>query len=81
MDDDYFERIAFDDEEELSDKVVKKEKHHQLFDTEADDILKSIGIYRDRKNSKVIETAPMNRFWLHDTPGAINDAQVHLIVI
>ena len=24
------------------------------------------------------EMPPMNRFWLHDTPGAINDAQVHI---
>lgn len=76
LDDEYFERLAFGDEEEIPDKKINKRRDGDLFDTEAEDILKSIGIYRDRKSSKVTETAPLNRFWLHDTPGAINDAQV-----
>lgn len=84
FDDEYFERIAFGDEEDdCGDRVPKNEQQrHNLMDTEAEDILKSIGIYHRQRNksSEVTNetTAPMNRFWLHDTPGAINDAQVHI---
>ena len=76
FDDEYFERIAFDDSEPTDERVAKEPHPQLLDDTEADDILNSIGINRRRKGSKVSETAPVNRFWLHDTPGAINDAQV-----
>ena len=80
LEDEYFDRIAFGEEDDLSDEKVTKEPHFDLQDTEAEDILKSIGIYRDRQGSEDTEhheAPPMNRFWLHDTPGAINDAQVH----
>lgn len=80
LDDEYFERLAFDDEEEIPDDKIRKKQGHDLQDTEAEDILKSIGIYRDRKSPDVTEMAPMNRFWLHDTPGAINDAQVYTYI-
>ena len=76
LDDEYFERLAFDNEEEIPDEKLRKGGGYDLQDTEAEDILKSIGIYRDQKSSKITEMVPMNRFWLHDTPGAINDAQV-----
>lgn len=78
LDDDYFERLAFADEEEIPDEKIRKGQGRDLQDTEAEDIMKSIGIYRDRRSSEVTEMAPMNRFWLHDTPGAINDAQVYI---
>ena len=81
FEDELFERIAFGDEDDndLPGGKITKEPHFDLQDVEAEDILRSIGLYRDRKSSKDIEhheMPPMNRFWLHDTPGAINDAQV-----
>ena len=78
LDDNYFEKIAFyDEEDKVTNGSTKKNARHHLQDTEAEDILKSIGIYKERgKDLDVAETSPANRFWLHDTPGAINDAQV-----
>ena len=83
LEDEYFERIAFGEEDDHSNEKVTKESHFDLQDTEAEDILKSIGIYRGQKSSEDMdhhEMPPMNRFWLHDTPGAINDAQVLNII-
>lgn len=77
LDDEYFEEVAFGDEDGLGDGRVEREPRRNLQDTEAEDILKSIGIYKERgKSSEFTEAAPADRFWLHDTPGAINDAQV-----
>ena len=86
FEDEFFERIAFGEDDNNDDNIshgkLTKEPNLDLQDTEAEDILRSIGLYRDRKSTEEEdvehhETPPMNRFWLHDTPGAINDAQVY----
>lgn len=79
FEDDFFEKIAFGEDDDDDGKIIK-ESNLDLLDTEAEDILRSIGLYRNRQRSgedtEHHEMPPMNRHWLHDTPGAINDAQV-----
>ena len=71
-----------DDDDDISHGKITKEPNLDLQDAEAEDVLRSIGLYRDRESSEEDtehhEMPPLNRFWLHDTPGAINDAQVHV---
>lgn len=82
LEDDFFEKVAFgeEDDDDGSHRKITKESNLDLLDTEAEDILRSIGLYRNRQRSvedtEHHEMPPMNRYWLHDTPGAINDAQV-----
>lgn len=44
---------------------------------EEEDILDKLDPHRKRKVPTVVQReAPQDRYWLHDTPGAINEAQV-----
>lgn len=46
-----------------------------LVQVEVEGVLEELGLWK-KKKPVVINEPPQNRFWLHDTPGAINDAQV-----
>lgn len=48
-----------------------------LSQVEVEDVLGELGLRRKKKQIVVEEQEPpQNRYWLHDTPGAINDTQV-----
>lgn len=64
------EQLAFDDENILTPKEAKM----QLEPTDVVDVLEELGIGRKKKQMQ--DAQPLNKYWLHDTPGAINDAQV-----
>ena len=59
----------------FDEEVITKKKARQL--SKNQDILDEIGLHRKPSEPKEHEhPPPQNRFWLHDTPGAINDEQV-----
>ena len=47
-----------------------------LSEVEVEDVLAELGLRRKKKQIVVANEAPQNKYWLHDTPGAINEAQV-----
>lgn len=49
-----------------------------LSEVELEDVLVELGMRRKKKQivSVVEQETPQNKYWLHDTPGAINDMQV-----
>ncbi|XP_064382776.1 nitric oxide-associated protein 1-like [Halichondria panicea] len=69
--DDDLEQLAFDDENILTPKEAKRLKQES---TDVADVLEELGIGKRRKPS--LEARPSNKYWLHDTPGAINNAQL-----
>ncbi len=71
------EQLAFDDENILTPKEAKRLKQES---TDVADVLEELGIGKRRK-PLALETQPSNKYWLHDTPGAINNAQVRLFHI
>ncbi len=71
--DDDLEQLAFDDENILTPKEAKRLKQES---TDVADVLEELGIGKRRKPS--LEARPSNKYWLHDTPGAINNAQVSI---
>ena len=76
FEDDSLEKLAFDYNEILTPKEAKDATKRALQDTEVEDVLEEIG--SSQKKNRLIDknASPRNRFWLYDTPGAINDAQV-----
>ncbi len=71
------EQLAFDDENILTPKEAKRLKQES---TDVADVLEELGIGKRRKPLK-LETQPSNKYWLHDTPGAINNAQVRYFTL
>ena len=63
------------DEEEVLTPREAKEKMQDGTE-EVDELLMEVGLYRERRKRKSQDLPPQNRNWLHDTPGAINNAQV-----
>ena len=68
--------------DDSGDGVLTPEQARQMSraQQETEEVLREIGIRRCQKEpiKEAIkhDRPPQNRFWLHDTPGAINDAQV-----
>ena len=87
-DDDHDDHDDRDDSEmefdDSGDGVLTPEQARQMMsraEQETEDVLMEIGIRRQNPKSepepsKECNRPPQNRCWLHDTPGAINDAQV-----
>lgn len=66
------EEPVFDEEEVL---IPSKAKQREQDSTE--EVLMEVGLCQERKRKRQDhDLPPQNRNWLHDTPGAINDAQV-----
>lgn len=66
--------MAFDEENILNPREARRAK---LVATDVEDVLQELGIGK-RKEQGEHESLPLNKYWLHDTPGAINDSQVSL---
>ncbi len=66
--------MAFDDENILTPKEAKRLKSEP---TDIVDVFEELGIGRKKKQAH--DPLPVNKYWLHDTPGAINDAQVNIL--
>lgn len=69
-----------DEEEDINDSSVTTKKAKVLRSghrAEPEDALVEVGLHQHHRNHNTPgELEPKNRFWLYDTPGAINDAQV-----
>ena len=65
--------MAFDEENILNPREARRAK---LVATDVEDVLQELGIGK-RKEQGDHESLPLNKYWLHDTPGAINDSQVN----
>ena len=47
-----------------------------LSQVEVEGVIEELGLRKKRKVVVPSHEPPQNKYWLHDTPGAINDAQV-----
>lgn len=47
-----------------------------LSEVEVENVLDELGVRRKRKIIPLDEASPQNKYWFHDTPGALNEAQV-----
>ena len=72
--------LASDEELDEEEVLTPREAKERMQDgtEEVDELLMEVGLYRERRKRKSQDhdLPPQNRNWLHDTPGAINDAQV-----
>lgn len=78
--------VEFEDYDEGDDfdRSVQKYDHEEwekeleamggLDQVEVEDVLEELGLRRKKK--QIAKEPPQNRYWLHDTPGAVNEAQV-----
>lgn len=78
--------VEFEDYDEGDDfdRSVQKYDHLEwekeleamggLDQVEVEDVLEELGLRRKKK--QIAKEPPQNRYWLHDTPGAVNEAQV-----
>ena len=73
--DEQFREIIFDEDEALTPKEARLLSRKMQHATEEKEILEELGLYR-RREPQEHKLPLQNRFWLYDTPGAINDAQV-----
>lgn len=73
--DEQFREIVFDEDEALTPKEAILLSRKMQHATEEKEILEELGLYQ-RRELQEHKLPPQNRFWLYDTPGAINDAQV-----
>lgn len=47
-----------------------------LSQVEVEGVIEELGLRKKRKVIVSAQEVPQNKYWLHDTPGAINEAQV-----
>lgn len=73
---DDFKRSVHRFDEDPRETELKGMDHFS--EVEVEKVLDELGLRRKKKRIAPMEEAPQNRFWLHDTPGAINEAQVLL---
>lgn len=78
MDDEHddFKRSVHRFDEDPQETELKGMDHFS--EVEVEKVLDELGLRRKKKKKQIApaEEAPQNKFWLHDTPGAINEAQV-----
>jgi hypothetical protein len=72
---DDFKRAVQRFEDDPEEPELKDMGH--LSEVEVEDVLEELGVgWRRKQQVAPTEESPQNRCWLHDTPGAINEAQV-----
>lgn len=63
-------------QEDEEESALERRLTGQLGKVEVKDVLEELGLRRRRKQVMVEQECPQNKYWLHDTPGAINNCQV-----
>lgn len=73
--------------DEFQESVVRHSNDYDSFEkrllanshlsqVEVEGVIEELGLRKTKKTIVAAHEAPQNRYWLHDTPGAINEAQV-----
>lgn len=77
--DDFKTAVRRFDDDQPGDPELRGMSH--LSEVEVENVLDELGLRRRQRRKKPIAptgAAPQNKCWLHDTPGAINEAQVQM---
>lgn len=72
-DGDEFNKFSQNDNDDQERPALNTEGFQPV---EVEDLLDELSLRRKKVPNVVANEPPHNRFWLHDTPGAINEAQV-----